>query len=388
MSPPRPRPAAPAPDAPAQDVRPTVGVLSVGADRSGITVYDGHLAELLESAGHRVTRARARPTGRRVADVRAVAAAARSLAACDVVVTSYSRNQWSPDGAGRLGQAVALAVVARSRAVVVLHDVDDHHRWGRGTPYRRPHDESAVLSVLLTASRATVVHSDRDAARLSWRPRHGLTVLPHVITPRALPERAAARRRLVPGGGLVLCVLGFVHERKDPLLALEVLARLPRSTQLWYAGQVSTGSTISEEVIMAAAQRLGVADRVTVTGYLGEDELSERVAAADVGLCLFRDVSASGSLAMWLAAATPVVGRDIPGLREAGTLAPRAVAFPASDSPGDIAATVADVAGRDLGDADFRAVLADSSPAVVAARLSGVVRAVSAGRHAPREARA
>lgn len=358
-----------------RDPQPTVGVLTIGSERSGITIYDGHLASLMRAAGHDVTRSYAAVTGRALADLESVVRAARTLADREVIIASYSRNQW---GAGwvRLGQALVLALSSRSRLVVFLHDVDEAHRWGRGTPYRRPHMEAAVLAVLVTASRATVVHTSRDRDRLSWKTRHGVTIIPHVTNRVDRLDRTAARRRLDVGDGLVLCCLGFIHDRKDPLLAVRALAELPSDTQLWFAGQVSPKATVTEGDIRAEAQRLGVADRVTITGYLDDGELMERIAATDIGLCLFRDVSASGSLAMWFAAATPVVGSDIPGLREFAAKVPPMV-LAASDRPGDVAAAIMELACRKTARQEFSAVLEASSPAVVTAQLQSIVRAVA-----------
>ena len=69
-----------------------------------------------------------------------------------------------------------------------------------------------------------------------------------------------------------------------------------------------------------------MADRVRFMGYVPDDELETVLAATDVALCPFREMSASGALATWISAGRPIVTSDLPPIRELDALAPGAVA--------------------------------------------------------------
>ena len=141
-----------------------------------------------------------------------------------------------------------------------------------------------------------------------------ISVLPHFIESRELPcDRDTAKTKLGLAGRKVVTLLGFIVERKGHEDAIEVLAKLPPDTHLVFAGK-GDESYVSKLRALAAAK--GVANRLSVTGYLSEEDLNLYMAASDVAVCPFRDVSASGSLATWLSATRPVVAYALPLMKD------------------------------------------------------------------------
>lgn len=160
-----------------------------------------------------------------------------------------------------------------------------------------------------------IVSNDIEMQRLSrFVVSNKISVLPHFIESRELPcDADTAKQRLGFAGRKVITLLGFIFPRKGHEDAIEALAHLPADVHLVFAGK---GSDDYVEVLRNHAREKGVQDRLTITGFLSEDDLNLYMAASDVAVCPFHNVSASGSLATWLSANKPIVAYDQPLMRD------------------------------------------------------------------------
>jgi glycosyltransferase involved in cell wall biosynthesis len=164
-------------------------------------------------------------------------------------------------------------------------------------------------------------------------------------------ERPAERRR----GGLVF--VGRLVEKKGVEILLEALQRLPADLE-WSLDLVGDGPL--REALEEKARPLG--DRVVFRGQLGAADLAGRLTGAEVAV--FPSVRArSGdqdglpvALLEAMAAGTPIVASNLPGLGDAVTGGTDGEALPPAGvlvEPGD-AAGLADAIGRLLTDGEAR----------------------------------
>jgi glycosyltransferase involved in cell wall biosynthesis len=199
--------------------------------------------------------------------------------------------------------------------------------------------------VLRRASSVTVMNTEmRQAVTELGVPADRVGVLPMgVALDRIRPSGEPPAR--VPGR---LVFVGRLVEKKGLAVLLEALRRLP-ADRTWSLDIVGDGPLRAE--LEAAARPLG--DRVTFHGQRSSHELSRTLAAAEVAV--FPSVRArSGdqdglpvATLEALAAGTPVVATDLPGLSDAvvGGEAPAGVVVPSGD-----AAALAEAIERLLGD--------------------------------------
>jgi glycosyltransferase involved in cell wall biosynthesis len=129
------------------------------------------------------------------------------------------------------------------------------------------------------------------------------------------PERAAARARLGLRGPLVLAVGAILNRRCAPEL-LRAVARL-RSTQpdlvLDFAGENRTHPRLD---LAGMASRLGLGHRLRLSGFVDEEGLADRYAAADV-LVALSEYEGFGMPALEAAArGVPLVVSRAPALGE------------------------------------------------------------------------
>jgi glycosyltransferase involved in cell wall biosynthesis len=251
--------------------------------------------------------------------VRAVMRVAWLARRADAVIVPYTRyHVWHGRGM-RILQSALLHLACRRRTVTVFHDL-----YRDPAPRHRPDAETIALAVHLLLADTVVVHSDEERARLSGLPRaNHVRIIPHFVDSTPLVAREAARQHYGLGStDFVAAVLGWIHPLKGHRLALQALAQVHEDVQLWFLGGPSPdGAPLLAELTRLAAH-LGVADRLTVTGYLSDSELLRRLAAVDIGLCPYFEASASGSLATWLGSRAPVIATDIPVIREHAALVP------------------------------------------------------------------
>jgi glycosyltransferase involved in cell wall biosynthesis len=123
-----------------------------------------------------------------------------------------------------------------------------------------------------------------------------------------------ARVGLKPGQGPLLLSVGHLIERKGHDRVIEALAVL--LLQHPQARAVIVGEGVERARLEALAQRLGVADRVTLTGSLPQTELPRWYSAADVLVLASSREGWANVLLEAMACGTPVVATSIWGTPE------------------------------------------------------------------------
>lgn len=321
----------------------TVGYLHLGKVGSGVRRYGQIVAEAAaRRADLHVISADAGDREASIADLRL---AGRRLADADVIHLQWKLADWG-GGVASLARLEVLLAASRRPTVVTLHDVYSapraRDRWL----------DPGLLGMrrLSLTARALVVHSDEERRRLAGIAAGARVVtVPHFVEERELPmTREDAKLALGLGGRRVLTLLGFMTRRKGHRLALETLVRLPDDVFVLFAGAPIEGREARGEELEAYARELGVADRVRFTGYVPDAELERILAATDVAVCPFRDMSASGSLATWISTARPIVTSDLPAFRELDALAPGSLRIFTPLTADAAAARIRDVLGEAL----------------------------------------
>jgi glycosyltransferase involved in cell wall biosynthesis len=197
--------------------------------------------------------------------------------------------------------------------VTVLHDVYPSRSWRSRNWW--------TLTTCALLSRAVVFHERHELATLETVPRRGrLCRIPPPVEAMSLPPRSGARAQLgVSESTAVLGMVGWIHPRKNCERAVQVLARLPEDTQLWLIGSATSDANSYCRRLNQLAGDLGVADRLSITGCVCDDELRCRLAAIDVALVPYTAISASASLSTLIGARRPVLASDVAVTRELRT---------------------------------------------------------------------
>jgi glycosyltransferase involved in cell wall biosynthesis len=347
----------------------TIGFLHLGSDRGGIH-RDGRMlaGQLREHPGVRVVECTVEVTGGGLAGLRMLVRAARALRVADVTIVPYGPNRlWASGGTHLLQLAVTL--LALSRPVTILHDVYPPRRW-------RSRNWWALTTAGLL-SRAVVFHEGHELGTLMAVPHRGrLSRIPLPVGAMSLPPRPDARAQFgLTESTVVVGMVGWIHPRKNCERAIEVLARLPEDSQLWLVGSTTPDAEAYRRELERLAEDLGVADRLTVTGYVDNDELLRRLAAVDVALVPYTAISASASLSTLIGARRPVVASDLAVTRELHELVPHAIQL--ADDPEAISELIASIVADPPDETAFAPILRVRSPQAVADRFERICREVA-----------
>jgi len=192
-----------------------------------------------------------------------------------------------------------------TRRVLLCHNLEDH--------------ESGAFRRFLTlgafsAADAFLVHSAKDRAVIERRfPRQPVAALAlPALDPGA--DREGARKRLGVEGPLAL-FLGLVRRYKGVETLLEAAPRIVRETgaRIAVVGEVFPDA--------GALSRLHEANPVTdrilwKDEYVSEEEMGMWLAASDVVVLPYREISGSAIAARAIGARRPIAASDVGGLRE------------------------------------------------------------------------
>jgi glycosyltransferase involved in cell wall biosynthesis len=147
--------------------------------------------------------------------------------------------------------------------------------------------------------------------------------VPHFVGPRTPSPTTESGKTVV--------VAGHMFPSKGHELVIEAMVHAP-SIRVVFVGGNSPGTRVDE--LMDLARAKGVRDRLTVTGFLPDEEYARQLAAGDLAVCAFGpNKSASGSLAALVAADCPILASDIPVVAEYNDVVPGAVHTFAPSTP-------------------------------------------------------
>lgn len=365
-----------------------VALLHVRGDGHGLSRYGDRLAEFLHAG---------RENGVRVveADRRALSPLRElpQLVRADVVHVQWSPLYWG-DTWSAVVRAAVLAVVGAVRPLVVtMHDV--HHeparvnvdrgvappppsgssRWARiRRRWKATTSARNLAQALITrGAREVVVFSPEEAAQMTRRHARRVRVVPHFIEQYVEPPaRDPAGKHLV--------VFGWIHPRKGQLLAVEALPLLP-GWSLTLCGAAEPRHQDYLGRVLARAEELGVGDRLTVTGFVSDEEMAEVFAQSRLALCPYQRIAASGSISSLVSRGLPVVAHSTAYTRRLAQAAPSGVMLFSPWTAEALAAGVLQSAETDVDaqrDELSGLALADG-PAVTRDRHEQVYRDVLAG---------
>ncbi|WP_159999524.1 glycosyltransferase [Roseomonas sp. 18066] len=178
--------------------------------------------------------------------------------------------------------AAALWAARGGRARVVL-DVHEHY------PSRLDNRLPALLRPLARLALRLACRAMARRADAVVLAKDGLAE-DYAGAPRCVPVRnyaagAAVAPRRHAEGPLTLLHLGALGRERGAFTMLAALALCPPGTRLKLVGRFTDGS---EPAFRAEADRLGLADRIEIRGWLPHALALDEAATADIGLVLFQ----------------------------------------------------------------------------------------------------
>jgi GT2 family glycosyltransferase len=297
--------------------------LVIGPEGHGV-VRHGEVVAL--ACGHRLVR-RATP-----ADV--VESDLAGAAVVHVPVTDRLFGATAEEAAEAFA-VLAETITSRGASLsVTLHDLPQ----GQDELARR---RRATYRAVVAGARGLVVSSRHEL-------EHTLALEDTAWSRRVIPlpvDRVG--RPAVPDEAGPVGVLGFLYPGKG---IEDVLAATPPGTPVLGLGTTAAGHDDQPARLASCARAAGVA--WAVTGHVPEEELPDRLAAVAVPVAPHRRVSASGSIATWIAHGRRPLVPDIPYTRELDAAWPGTVRRYAADRHGALRA-------------EIEAALADPSRTVV-----------------------
>jgi glycosyltransferase involved in cell wall biosynthesis len=179
-----------------------------------------------------------------------------------------------------------------------------------------------------------IAHSALQVACLQGCGLSAVAAIPHVVPEISLP--AGERRRLHTAPRIT--VFGYFCPEKGQDVVIEAMRHVRPPVLLRLAGGVGhpMNSGYHERCQRRIAE-LGLQDRVEVTGFVPEAEISRLFQESDLVVVPFRTTNGSGSLVQALARGAAVLASDLPLNREINDRVPDTLAFFASEDPLDCA---------------------------------------------------
>ena len=252
------------------------------------------------------------------------------------------------------------AYAVRYPGLVVLHDGQLHHararmllqqRHPRREDYRREfrfnhpdaHPDLAelgavgllgsltylwpMLRIIVESSRHLLVHNEWLAESIRQAHPGAAIDVVEMGVPAPAPLAGARgqirSRHGISEDAVLFTALGKVTPEKRLREAIRALASIVETAP--HAHLLVAGETVDYYDLQAEAERLDVSTRVTISGYVSDDEIDNYVAASDVCLCMRWPTSRETS-ASWLrclAAGKPTISTDLVHTGDIPTLDPR-----------------------------------------------------------------
>ena len=283
------------------------------------------------------------------------------------------------DGLPRWMRRLRQAVPDGTRIVATAHNVlpDGHRFETRGQGWLRPLYRVANATMLPWLRRhwregtwglfdGVIVHSALQAAWLQGPGLPLVATIPLVVPeiPTQLGERPLTA---VPR----VTVFGYFCPEKGQDVVIEALRHVKTPVVLRLAGGVGHPmNNFYYERCLRSIAECGLRDRVEVTGFVPEGDVSRLYQQSDLVVAPFRTTSGSASLVQALARGATVLASDLPLNREINDRVPDTLAFFASEDPLDCARQIESL----LADTDRRQRLGrqalqyavNHSPAVIA----------------------
>ncbi|SEH85161.1 Glycosyl transferases group 1 [Rhizobium tibeticum] len=196
-----------------------------------------------------------------------------SLADVDAVVLNFPVVAWKK----KLTQPIAAALTTRlhrKQLVVVLHE------WDALDWKRRLVLAPVVMlatQILYSAPEVAAEFARSPLSALSIGRRGVIPIPPNLALPSVLRDGSVARtlEEQRKAGRLILGQFGSIYPKKQSTAVLEIAARLlalGHDVGVVFVGSFIRGTDNVERDFYALADKLGISDRVAVTGYVADAE--------------------------------------------------------------------------------------------------------------------
>lgn len=278
----------------------------------------------------------------------------KTLQDCDVLHVQYSKYI-GLTGWKKLRLFKMIRREFKGKLCITLHDIYSHlypdydvrEAWRVENKRWRSYSNNQSLALKSTA---TCLWQDYlpDRAIMQWMFAHGdqlfvcnrteadrlkhikgaekLTVIPHFVEERAsLVSVMEAKEKLNLGVDTILMLQGFIYRSKGHALLLDALSLLSQSIKVVFAGGFAPLQESFQQELFAKVEKFDLGDRIEITGYLSDDDLELYLAAADLAICPFQSLSASGSLSTWLSIGRPILASALPQVEELNNMVPGAI---------------------------------------------------------------
>ncbi len=193
----------------------------------------------------------------------------------------------------------------------------------------------SMLRVVVRTARGIAVHNERVAAELGEQfPGSAIETIRMGVPPCGVDEHARRRIRqelALPDDAFVFAAFGKVTPEKRIRAILDATSALAGTRQNVYL--LLVGDAADYGKLHGEIARLGIADRVRLTGYVADEAIDGYLSAADACLCL-RWPTAHETSASWLrclAASRPTIISDLAHLVDIPTIDPRTWMSSAAD---------------------------------------------------------
>lgn len=230
------------------------------------------------------------------------------------------------------------------------------HRIAKEVLIRRRGYRDSVEAAPFVTGRC-IVHTDEGRQQLIERGARPdcVHLLPAGVpsVPSAPTGGADFRKRFDLGDARIVSLFGFISPNKGIELALHALQELGPEVRLVIAGGVRTADAEPyAERVRAEIAALRLGDRVTITGYLSDEDVAEAMAASDVVAVPHTEATGSYSVMIALAHGRPIIASDLACFKEIQARVPCLRLFRAGDG-GHFAACLKAVLGNEIGRAEM-----------------------------------
>jgi len=362
--------------------------LSTAHEGCGVAAYAARLRQALEALGHTCEIFPIDLHSQLGLSLEeAIASYDGFVAACagfDAIVIQHEHGLFQADFVMNQSIRLFLSVVRRVRKlrkpILIFFHTPDLLAPSRGpsdppgfrVPFLR---QWKALVRLINWDRhfCAITHSRRGRALLvdiGLRASKTIAIVPPLPAPKPLAPRSAADGADgADDGRVVLAIFGFVYRYKGYRTAVQALCRLPKRYHLLVIGGERPLADPGDDTTYADLRWLAagahgregrlpfglerreidegdLADRITVTGYRPDAEVTRALARADLVLAPYLPEGPAGSGAMtWgLASGRPVIASSIPAFAEIEEDYDCIVTVP-PDCPDDLARAILELSG-------------------------------------------
>ncbi len=220
---------------------------------------------------------------------------------------------------------------------------------------RRGYRDSVETAPFITAR--CIVHTEEGRDDLIARganPRF-LHLLPAGVPKQPAPQTGGRsfREQHNLGDARLIALFGFISPNKGIELTLQVMQELPTDVHLVIAGGVRTADAEPyAETVRQRIRDMRLQDRVTITGYLSDEDVAEAMAASEVVLVPHTEATGSYSVMIGLAHGRPLVTSDLACFKEIQARVPCLRLFRSGDA-GHYAACLKAVLDNEVGRAEM-----------------------------------